>query len=71
MKQVEVQYIGLNYAPPKLFMVIQPAPEAKGLRAEGPRAVTDRRCSHSGEGEDFLMRGPGFFLRVFSWVFTK
>ena len=26
----------------------------KGLRAESARAVTGRRCPHSGEGEDFL-----------------
>ena len=33
------------------------------LRAESARAVTGRRCPHSGEGEDFLRRQPGFFLR--------
>ena len=33
----------------------------KGLRAESARAVTGRRCPHSGEGEDFLTRQPGFF----------
>ena len=26
----------------------------KGLRAESARAVTGRRCHHSGKGEDFL-----------------
>ena len=26
----------------------------KGLRAESARAVTGRRCPHSGVGEDFL-----------------
>ena len=30
------------------------SPRAKGLRAESTRAVTGRRCPHSGEGEDFL-----------------
>ena len=34
----------------------------KGLRAESARAVTGRRCPHSGEGEDFLKVQPGFFL---------
>ena len=33
----------------------------KGLRAESARAVTGRPCPHSGEGEDFLTRQPGFF----------
>ena len=36
----------------------------KGLRAESARAVTGRRCPHSGEGEDFLSRQPDFFLLV-------
>ena len=31
----------------------------KGLRAESARAVTGRRCPHSGVGEDFLGRRPG------------
>ena len=29
--------------------------------AESARAVTGRRCPHSGEGEDFLSRQPNFF----------
>ena len=33
----------------------------KGLGAESARAVTGRRCPHSGEGEDFLTRRPSFF----------
>ena len=33
----------------------------KGLRAESARAVTGRRCPHSGEGEDFLSRQPDYF----------
>ena len=32
----------------------------KGLRADGARAVTGRRCPHSGEGEDFLTGRPDF-----------
>ena len=32
----------------------------KGLRAESARAVTGRRCLHSGRGEDFLSRQPNF-----------
>ena len=35
----------------------------KGLRAESARAVTGRRCPHSGVGEDFLARRPVFFTK--------
>ena len=38
----------------KLGHLIYPAP-----RAESSRAVTGRRCPHSGVGEDFLERRPG------------
>ena len=38
--------------------IIQPA---KGLHAESARAVTGRRCPHSGEGEDFLTGQLNFF----------
>ena len=31
-------------------------------RAESARAVTGGQCPHSGVGEDFLARRPGFFL---------
>ena len=31
-------------------------------RAESDRAVTGRRCPHSGVEEDFLVRRPGFFF---------
>ena len=31
----------------------------KGPRAESARAVTGRRCPHSGVGEDFSARRPG------------
>ena len=31
--------------------------------AESARAVTGGRCPHSGEGGDFLMGQPDFFLR--------
>ena len=34
----------------------------KGLRAESARAVTGRRCPHSGAGEDFLTGQQGFFF---------
>ena len=34
----------------------------KGLRAESARAVTGRRCPHSGEGEDFLTGQLDFFF---------
>ena len=31
-------------------------------RAESARAITGRRCLHSGEGEDFLTGQPNFFF---------
>ena len=48
-----------------ILFVILPSPRGKragpkGLRAEGARAVTGRRCPHSGEGEDFLTDKPDF-----------
>ena len=36
----------------------------KGLRAESARALTGRRCPHSGEGEDFLTGQPDFFTET-------
>ena len=36
----------------------------KGLRAESARAVTGRRCPHSGKGEDFLTGQPDFFMET-------
>ena len=36
----------------------------KGLRAESARAVTGRRNSFSGRGEDFLSRQPDFFTET-------
>ena len=33
-------------------------------RAESARAVTGRRCLHSGRGEDFLSRQPDFFTET-------
>ena len=33
-------------------------------RAESARAVTGRRCPHSGEGEDFLSRQQDFFTET-------
>ena len=41
--------------------VFQPA---KGLRAESARAVTGRRNSYSGRGEDFLTGQPDFFTET-------
>ena len=35
----------------------------RGLRSKKARAVTGRRCPHSGEGEDFLTRQPGFWSK--------
>ena len=34
------------------------------LRAESARAVTGRRCPHSGVGEDFLVRRPGPLMKM-------
>ena len=34
------------------------------LRAESARAVTGRRCPHSGEGEDFLTGQLNFFTET-------
>ena len=45
------------------ILSIYPA-RAKGLRAESARAVTSRRCPHSGEGEDFLTGQPVFFTKT-------
>ena len=36
----------------------------KGLRVESARAVTGRRNSHSGRGEDFLSRQQNFFTET-------
>ena len=36
----------------------------KGLRAESARAVTGRRCPHSGEGKDFLSCQLDFFTKT-------
>ena len=36
----------------------------KGLRTESARAVTGRRCPHSGKGEDFLSRQPNLFTET-------
>ena len=36
----------------------------QGLRAESARAVTGRRCPHSGKGEDFLTGQPDFFTET-------
>ena len=33
-------------------------------RAESARAVTGRRCPHSGRGEDFLTGQPDFFTET-------
>ena len=34
------------------------------LRAESAKAVTGRRCPHSGKGEDFLTGQPDFFTET-------
>ena len=47
-----------------VFMSVGQVYLFKGLRAESARAVTGRRCPHSGEGEDFLSRQPDFFTET-------
>ena len=42
-----------------LLLLSSPCAGPQGLRAESARAVTGRRCPHSGVGEDFLVRRPG------------
>ena len=42
-----------------LLLLSSPCAGPQGLRAESARAVTGRRCPHSGVGEDFLERRPG------------
>ena len=37
---------------------------SSSLRAESARAVTGRRCPHSGKGEDFLMGQLNFFTET-------
>ena len=67
---VERQIFTDSAAPFTLYnYTIQPAREAKraglkGLRAESVRAVTGRRCPHSGEGEDFLTGQLNFFTET-------
>ena len=46
----------------KVFLLS--SPRAKGLRAESARAVTGRRNSYSGRGEDFLTGQPDFFTET-------
>ena len=51
------------------FIHILSSPRAKraglkGLRAESARAVTGRRCPHSGKGEDFLTDQLNFFTEM-------
>ena len=47
-----------------LAKLMQPPRGPKGLRAESARAVTGRRCPHSGEGEDFLTGQLNFFTET-------
>ena len=46
------------------YVIYLSSPRAKGLRAESARAVTGRRCPHSGEGEDFLTGQLNFFTQT-------
>ena len=46
------------------YVIYLSSPRVKGLRAESARAVTGRRCPHSGEGEDFLTHQLFFFTKT-------
>ena len=47
-----------------LFRLYPARAGLKGLCADSARAVTGRRCPHSGEGEDFFSRQPDFFTET-------
>ena len=47
-----------------IAILSSPRAGPKGLRAESARAVTGRRCPHSGRGEDFLTGQPDFFTET-------
>ena len=47
-----------------VYQYLSRAEGPKSLRAESARAVTGRRCPHSGRGEDFLSRQPDFFTET-------
>ena len=53
-----VDYVG------KLSSPLAKRAGPKGQRAESARAVTGRRNSYSGRGEDFLSRQPDFFTET-------
>ena len=57
---IEVQNLR-NRHPRRNYHYPARALRAKGPRAESARAVTGRRCPHSGRGDDFLSRQPDFF----------
>ena len=57
MKYLTVLVVGI-----KLLTSLRAGPE--GLRAESARAVTGRRCPHSGKGEDFLTGQLDFFTET-------
>ena len=52
--------------PHKIGLMELSSPRAgpKGLRAESARAVSGRRCPHSGKGEDFLTGQPDSFTET-------
>ena len=58
VKYTSIAKISLNPSP----SVIQPA--LRALCAESAKAVTGRRCPHSGVGEDFFARWPVFFTKT-------
>ena len=58
VKYTSIAKISLNPSP----SVIQPA--LRALCAESAKAVTGRRCPHSGKGEDFLTGQLIFFTET-------
>ena len=48
----------------KLIVALSSPRRPESLRAESARAVTGRRCPHSGEGEDFLTGQLNFFTKT-------
>ena len=60
--EVSLRSYKFPFSPSLMFnFIFQPARE---LRAESARAVTGRRCPHSGEGDDFLTGQLNFFTKT-------
>ena len=57
-------YLALSHQPPASFDHDDDDYALSSPRAESARAVTGRRNSYSGRGEDFLSRQPDFFTET-------